>query len=142
MVYGDSKRFNRDSKKSDYPFLAICQNLVKDSGVWDFWVFHKGHNHDPSLNPKDHAIIRKLNRKDEFKITVATHKSVRMLARHTYIHFDQTKPDNNLIIRDVYNERAEIRQRELNSRTSIQALLQLLTITGEFSTHYQIKFGD
>ena len=139
MVYGDSKRPNRDSKKSDYPFLAICQNLVKCSGVWDFWVFHGGHNHDPSLNPKGHAAIRKLDRKDKFKITLVTHKSAGILARYIYTHFDRTEPDNNLIIRDVYNERAEVRRRELNDRTLIQALLQSLIITGEFSTHYQIK---
>ncbi len=35
-----------------------------------------------------------------------------------------------------------MRRRELNDRTPIQALLQLLIITGEFSTHYQIKFRD
>ena len=33
VVYGDSKRSNRDSKKSDCPFLAIYQNLIKNSGV-------------------------------------------------------------------------------------------------------------
>jgi len=136
VTYSDSKRPNRDSKKSDCPFLAICQNLIKGSGVWDFWVFHGGHNHDPSLNPKGHAAIRKLDRKDEFKITVTTHKSAGILARHTYTHFDRTEPDNNLIIRDVYNKRAEIRRRELNDQTPIQALLQSLTTTGEFSTHY------
>jgi len=65
-----------------------------------------------------------------------------MLARHIYTHFDRTEPNNNLIIRDVYNKRAEIRRRELNGRTPIQTLLQSLIITGEFSTHYQIKFGD
>jgi len=109
VVYGDSKRLNRGSKKSDYSFLAICQNLIKDSGVWDFWVFHGGYNYDLSLNPKDHAAIRKLNRKDKFKITMAAHKSAGMFARYIYTHFDQTEPDNNLIIRDVYNERAEMR---------------------------------
>ena len=62
--------------------------------------------------------------------------------RYIYTHFDRTEPDNNLIIRNIYNERAEMRRRELNDRTLIQALLQLLIITGEFLTHYQIKFGD
>ncbi len=123
-------------KKSDCSFLAICQNLVKDNGVWDFWVFYRDYNHDPSLNPKGHAAIRKLNRKDEFKITVITHKSAGILTRHTYTHFDRTEPDNNLIIRDIYNKRAEVRRRELNGRTPIQALLQLLITTGEFLTHY------
>ena len=65
-----------------------------------------------------------------------THKSARILARHTYIYFNQIKSENNLIIRNIYNKRAEMRQRELNDRTLIQTLLQLLTITGEFSTHY------
>ena len=60
VAHNDSKRPNRGLKKSDYPFLAICQNLVKDNGVWDFWVFHGGHNHDLSLNLKGHAAIRKL----------------------------------------------------------------------------------
>ena len=65
-----------------------------------------------------------------------------MFARYIYIHFHRTELDNNLIMRDVYNKRAEMRRRELNDRTLIQALLQLLIITGEFSTHYQINFGD
>ena len=71
-------------------------------------MFYRDHNHDLNLNPKDHAAIRKLNKKNEFKITMTTHKSIGIFARHTYTHFDRTKPDNNLIIRDVYNERAEI----------------------------------
>ncbi len=108
VVYGDFKRFNRGSKKSDCFFLAICQNLVKGSGVWDFWVFYGGHNHDLSLNSKDHAVIRKLDRKDEFKITVVAYKSAGMFTRHIYIYFDRTEPDNNLIMRDVYNERVEV----------------------------------
>ncbi len=132
--------FNDD--ESDCPFLAICQNLVKGSGVWDFQVFHEGHNHDLSLNPKDHAIIRKLDRKDKFKITMTTYKSAGIFTRYIYTHFDRTKPNNNLIIRDVYNERVEVRRRELNNRILIQIFLQLLIIIGEFSTYYQIKFGD
>ncbi len=73
---------------------------------------------------------------------MTTHKSAGIFTKYIYIYFDRTEPDNNLIIRDVYNKRAEVRRRELNNRTPIQALLQLLIITGEFSTRYQIKFGE
>ena len=114
VIYSDSKRSNRDSKKPECPFLAIYQNLIKNSGVQDFQIFYRGHNHDLSLNPKGHAAIRKLNRKDKFKITVAAHKSTGILARYIYTHFDRTEPDNNLIIRNIYNKRVKVRRRELN----------------------------
>ncbi len=71
-----------------------------------------------------------------------TYKSAGILARYIYTHFDRTEPHNNLIIRNVYNKRAEMRRRELNDRTPIQTLLQSLTTTGKFSSHYQIKFKD
>jgi len=45
---------------------------------------------------------------------MTTHKSAEILTRHTYTYFDRTEPDNNLIIRDIYNKRAKIRRRELN----------------------------
>jgi hypothetical protein len=72
-----------------------------------------------------------------------------MLARYIYTIDKIENPDNFLIVRDYYNERAKIRRNRFNGKSPIHALLKALNVFNEteeasyqFSAEYKTKFDN
>jgi hypothetical protein len=122
----NSKRPNRRSRKNEYSIHGFLTEKIKGSDIWIFELEEGNHNHEPT-QASAHPIIRKMHKDDQFRSRIEIQKTAGMLTKHAFDLQQQEAPGNPLIMRDYYNEREDIRRRELQERSPIHALLDILT---------------
>ena len=76
-------------------YATLIENRI--SGMWDFAVQERSHNHEPTTAASAHTAIRKMYKGKEFREKIAAHKKAGMEARHTYTTDEIEDPEMPLI---------------------------------------------
>ncbi|CAG8816326.1 10173_t:CDS:1, partial [Racocetra persica] len=89
--------------------------------IWYLEIRNSKHNHEASIDISGYPIVRRLNteQKDLVKQMAAAGSRLRQIL--ATIH--QNNPSSMVILKTVYNTMQSIRQKRLDGRTPVQALL-------------------
>ncbi|KAK9238972.1 hypothetical protein V1525DRAFT_399436 [Lipomyces kononenkoae] len=105
-------RHNTGSRKTNCSFSVV---VTESDGQWQVIIRDPEHNHDASIHAYAHPVHRRDYNHDA-SIHAYAHPVHRQLLR-------QIDADMSVTRRDVHNLRAEIKRKELNGPSPIQALL-------------------
>ena len=126
----ESRKRQRSSRVMDCPFSAIIQRIAATGDQWEWHInFDRvDHNHDKNQALLSYPAARKLQLQEQE--TVKSLTDVAATPKIILAALRQTNADRPLIPRDIYNERAKIRNNRLNGRTPIEMLLDHLHVNG------------
>jgi hypothetical protein len=115
-------------------FHVTARLYVTQGNRWKRTVENGWHNdHEPSLDPSAHPVHRRLT-VDEKAQVAALSKTRAVSAKVIHIALKQANPNTLVRSRDIWNERARLRLKDLAGMTPTQALVAILQDKGEDSS--------
>ncbi|KAK9376442.1 uncharacterized protein V1513DRAFT_245649, partial [Lipomyces chichibuensis] len=109
------------SCKTNCPFSVV---VTESNGNWEVTVRDNKHNHDASSHDYAHPVHRRDDiRRGGVYDTVYTQMKAGIRARETVRTLRQLDPGTSVTRRDIHNLRADIKRKELDGLSPIQALL-------------------
>ena len=111
----ESRKRNTSSRRIECPFDVVAK--MDMMGTWTLHVRDGTHNHEPT-NPCAHPALRKPTEEEKEVIKSTTQAGAD--ARITINTLRLNNPTTNLLARDVYNARAQLRRENLGDLTPVR----------------------
>lgn len=119
-----ASKLNTSTRATGCPFKLVIFK-VKHSQQWKLEVLDKHHNHSKSISPSAHNVYRKRTTAQKEVIELMTHAGVRPMQILAAI---QSEDRNTLVsATDIRGERKAIREKQLDGRSPMEALLDDLS---------------
>jgi hypothetical protein len=117
-------KLNASTRATACPFKLVIFK-VKHSEQWKLEVLDKHHNYSPSINPSAHNVYRKRTTAQKEVIELMTNAGARPMQILAAIQSENQ--DTLVTATDIRGEREAIRERYLDGRCPIEALLDDLS---------------
>jgi hypothetical protein len=119
-----AKKLNTSTRSTGCPFKLVIFK-VKHNEQWGLEVLDKHHNHSRSINPSAHNVYRRRTTAQKEVIELMTHAGARP---NQILAAIQGEDEDTLVsATDIRGERKPIREKQLDGRSPIEALLDNLS---------------
>jgi len=132
--YGDSRQKpffirNTSTRKDGCRFkFAVTQKRLSDN-LWHVEIIYPHHNHKPTLSTSQHPCHRE--RTPWEKAIITRMMNAHCALKQIYLTLIQQNPNTSVTLQDIYNERKDLRKRDLGDLSPIEKLIELLHVKKE-----------
>jgi hypothetical protein len=119
-----AKKSSTSTRATGCPFKLVIFRM-KHSEQWKLEVLDKHHNHSRSINPSAHNVYRKRTTAQKEVIELMTHAGARPMQILAAIQSEDH--DTLVTATDIRGERKKIREKHLDGRSPMEALLDDLS---------------